>query len=100
MAVLEAVRAYEKFAELPHINDVRKGEDSTEVKKEEGETSLADAGDEGLWSKDEISQKLDGLLRTDYDGLLLEHDKFAGTPSAEALRECAIPRRPCALELT
>lgn len=88
MAVLEAVRGWEYHAGLPHIgqeeneegNDV---ENVAEKKEPEEEEDL----EEGMWSKAKLEESLDGLLGTDYVGLLLEHDEYATTSAHESLCE-------------
>jgi protein kinase C substrate 80K-H len=86
MAVLAAVRDYEAHAKLPHINDVRSGADEDAEDEAEGTpAAIEDAGD-GLWSSDELEEKIDGVLGADYESLLLEHDKHVGTPdTAESI---------------
>ena len=85
MAVLEAVRGWEQLAGLPHINDV--GKDSTEDSEEELGSDEAAVEEEeeledGMWSAMQLEHMLDDLLATDYEGLLIEHDKFVGTPAS------------------
>jgi protein kinase C substrate 80K-H len=91
MAVLAAVRDYEAFAGLQHINDVRSSADEqggeVKVKTEEEEVSLPEGDDEKkeekkegeLWTADELAEKLDIVLAADHEALLLEHDKHVGT---------------------
>ncbi|KAH9843751.1 glucosidase II beta subunit-like-domain-containing protein [Rhodofomes roseus] len=84
MAVLEAVRGWEALAGLPHINDVRKEEGSTQsegavAQQEEEEL------EEGMWSTEQLDKELDKLLATDYDTLLIEHDKHIGAPAHDSL---------------
>lgn len=96
MAVLEAVRGWEFHAGLPHIGTEEKeegvdpeDEKADEEKKEKEEEVL----EEGMWSKDELDRDLDGLLKTDYVGLLLEHDEFTETSTHESLRELSLRSR-------
>lgn len=86
MAVLEAVRGWETLAGLPHINDVRKGEDegsaagipeSTKVEDKKEENT-----DDELWSADRIERELGKLLKVDHVSLLLEHEKLVGEHSS------------------
>jgi protein kinase C substrate 80K-H len=92
MAVLEAVRGWEYHAGLPHIGveeDAAKegggeedGEKKVEKKVEEEEL------EEGMWNKEDLEgRKLDGLLQTDYVGLLFEHDEFTTASTRESLRK-------------
>jgi len=83
MAVLEAVRGWESLAGLPHINDVRKGEDGdegTQVSAPEVEEE-----EEGIWDADQIEKELDRLLKIDHISLLLEHDKVAVHPTSQSI---------------
>lgn len=86
MAVLEAVRGWEYFAGLPHINDVKKDEPATEEElgsddvKEEGEL------EEDILSAEELEKELPDVLNSDYESLLIEHDEHVGTPSDESPR--------------
>ena len=95
MAVLEAVRGWEALAGLPHINDVRKEEGSTEaevvVQQEE------EALEEGEWSADRLDKELDSLLKTDYETLLIQHDKHIGAPAGGSL--CEYFDRACRAKL-
>ena len=91
MAVLEAVRGWEHLAGLPHINDVAKDDDdeaelgSDDAVVEEEEEEL----EEGMWSELQLETMLDDLLETDYEGLLIEHDRFVGAPaSPTSICEC------------
>jgi protein kinase C substrate 80K-H len=97
MGVLAAVRAYEKIAGLPHINDVRNAADEvdgTVVKTEEEEGAIpaeenVEDGKERLWNATELEEKLDDLIKSDTESLLLEHDKHAASPaggSGDSLR--------------
>ncbi|KAI9572397.1 glucosidase II beta subunit-like-domain-containing protein [Boletus coccyginus] len=83
MAVLEAVRGWELLAGLPHINDIRKGEDSGEEKQ--AHTPEVEEEDEGIWNADQIEKELDRLLKTDHISLLLEHDKIVGHPGTQSI---------------
>ncbi|RPD62087.1 endoplasmic reticulum protein [Lentinus tigrinus ALCF2SS1-7] len=86
MAVLEAVRGWEQLAGLPHINDVGKdGENENEeelgsddVTTEEEEEAV----EEGMWTAMQLEHQLDDLLNTDYEALLVEHDKHVGAPAS------------------
>ncbi|KAH0839562.1 glucosidase II beta subunit-like protein-domain-containing protein [Lanmaoa asiatica] len=80
MAVLEAVRGWESLAGLPHINDIRKGEDSGE--EAQAHTPDVEEEEEGIWNADQIEKELDRLLKTDHISLLLEHDKVVGHPGS------------------
>lgn len=88
MAVLEAVRGWEHFAGLPHINDIKKDEDA---ESEQDSESPADSSDEpeedGGWTETQLEHQLDGLLGTDYDSLLLEHDKHTEATIGESVCE-------------
>ncbi|KAG2345043.1 hypothetical protein BDR05DRAFT_931060 [Suillus weaverae] len=85
MAVLEAVRGWEALAGLPHINDVRKGDDGEADTTAEKRKTEDDAEDEGLWNAAKIEKELDQLLKTDHVTLLLEHDQLVGPASAQSL---------------
>ncbi|KAF5364120.1 hypothetical protein D9756_000935 [Leucocoprinus leucothites] len=76
MAVLEAVRGWEEHAGLPHINEVRKEDDTTEEESKEAEEKKEEPLEEGMWDADKLKYQLDGLLNTDYTSLLLEHDEY------------------------
>ncbi|KAG0700078.1 glucosidase II beta subunit-like-domain-containing protein, partial [Suillus ampliporus] len=65
MAVLEAVRGWETLAGLPHINDVRKGDDGEADTTAEKPKTEEDVEQEGLWSAAKIEKELDQLLKTD-----------------------------------
>ncbi|KAF9268338.1 hypothetical protein L218DRAFT_954698 [Marasmius fiardii PR-910] len=78
MAVLEAVRGWEQIAGLKHINDV--GRDEDEKKEEEKKEEVVQDEDDDMWTVEELENDLDGLLRTDYVSLLLEHDEHVRTP--------------------
>ncbi|KAI0939027.1 hypothetical protein AcW1_004173 [Taiwanofungus camphoratus] len=81
MAVLEAVRGWEYLAGLPHINDVRK-EEGAEEQESSAEEQSEEELEEGMWTEEQLEKELDGLLKTDYETLLLEHDKHVGAPTA------------------
>ena len=87
MAVLEAVRGWEQLAGLPHINDVGKEDKEDENADELGSDDVEDATseeqlEEGMWTAMQLEHQLDDLLKTDYDGLLIEHDKHVSTPAS------------------
>ena len=86
MAVLEAVRGWEQLSGLPHINDVGKeDENDDELGSDDVEDAAADDEEEleeGMWTAMQLEHQLDDLLRTDYDGLLIEHDKHVGAPAS------------------
>ncbi|KAF8841281.1 hypothetical protein BDN67DRAFT_928581 [Paxillus ammoniavirescens] len=83
MAVLEAVRGWESLAGLPHINDVRKGEDGGEEAQVET-SKVEEEEEEGIWSADQIEGELDRLLKANHVSLLLEHDNIVSHPSSQA----------------
>ncbi|THH27716.1 hypothetical protein EUX98_g6470 [Antrodiella citrinella] len=86
MAVLEAVRGWEHFAGLPHINDIKKDEDeSAEESPSEDEETTEEPLEEGAWTETQLEHQLDDLLGTDYDTLLLEHERHTESPDAEPL---------------
>jgi len=85
MAVLEAVRGWEERAGLPHINEVRKEDGTTEEGSKEVEETREESLEEGVWDADKLKNQLEGLLHTDYTQLLLEHDEY--TRSAEGSEE-------------
>lgn len=85
MAVLEAVRGWESLAGLPHINDIRKGEDSGA--ETQAHAPEVEEEEESIWNADEIEQELDRLLQTDHISLLLEHDKVVGHPTSRSIRK-------------
>lgn len=91
MAVLEAVRGWEHFAGLPHINDIRKDEAETE-NEDAGETSQGDLEidltEDGMWSASQLDHQLDDLLAADHDTLLLEHEKHVESPGTQSACEC------------
>lgn len=87
MAVLEAVRGWESLAGLPHINDIRKGEDSGE--ETQANTPEVEEEEEGIWNAEEIEKELDRLLRTDHVSLLLEHDKVVDHSTSQSIRTLA-----------
>lgn len=80
MAVLEAVRGWEQIANLPHINDIGKTyEDVTD--EEAGIISDGeDDREDGEWSREDLETKLDSLLNTDYESLLLAHEEHIDAP--------------------
>ena len=83
MAVLEAVRGWEQLAGLPHINDVGKeDENPDELGSDESEEVVEEQLEEGMWSALQLEHQLDDLLKTDYEGLLIEHDKHVGAPAS------------------
>lgn len=88
MAVLEAVRGWESLAGLPHINDIRKGEDSGE--KTKVHTPEVEEEDEDVWNADQIDKELDHLLKIDHISLLLEHDRIVGYPTSQSIRKSLI----------
>lgn len=99
MAVLEAVRGWEFHAGLPHIGVEEdsaakeegsdEAEEAEEKKKEEEKEEMLE---EGMWSKEDLEgRKLDGLLGTDYVGLLLEHDEYTTASAHGSLREYRFP---------
>lgn len=82
MAVLEAVRGWETIAGLPHINDVAKGEESSEEAEAEESTSEDEEElGEGVWSAARLEFELDSLLGTNYESLLLAHDQHVNAPA-------------------
>lgn len=88
MAVLEAVRGWETLAGLPHINNVRKGEDegseATDTPQSPKEAKKEDEED-GLWSAERIERELNKLLNIDHVSLLLEHEKVVDEPSSQSI---------------
>lgn len=91
MAVLDAVRGWEYHAGLPHINDVGK-EQAEEGSDEEGSDDVGETGNEeledveaGAWTAEELERDLDDLLSSNYESLLLEHEKHIGAPTTESL---------------
>ncbi|KAI0346969.1 hypothetical protein BDW22DRAFT_1351294 [Trametopsis cervina] len=91
MAVLDAVRGWEYLAGLPHINDVGKDQEEDNV-DEEGSDDVDYVGaaepeplEEGAWTPEQLDSDLDGLLNSNYETLLLEHEKHIGAPSTESL---------------
>lgn len=76
MAVLEAVRGWEQIS---HINDIGKtNEDVTD--EEAGISQGEDKREEGEWSREDLETKLDSLLNTDYESLLLAHEEHIHAP--------------------
>ena len=94
MAVLEAVRGWEQLAGLPHINDVGKDNDEDDEAELGSDDVVAEEDEEleeGMWTAMQLEHQLDDLLNTDYEGLLIEHDKFVGTPaSPTSVGECIL----------
>ena len=83
MAVLEAVRGWEQLAGLPHINDVGKeDENPDELGSDESEEVVEEQLEEGMWSALQLEHQLDDLLKTDYEGLFIEHDTLVGAPAS------------------
>ncbi len=80
MAVLEAVRGWEQIADLPHIND--RGNTYEDVTDEEAgiTTESEDNLEDGEWSREDLETKLDSLLNTDYESLLLAHEEHIDAP--------------------
>lgn len=89
MAVLEAVRGWEYFAGLPHINDVKKDDAPTEEELGSDDEPLDYELDDDTWTAEQLEKDLPGLLSTDYESLLIEHDKHIGAPADDTLRKCA-----------
>ena len=93
MAVLNAVRGWEYHAGLPHINDVGKENEEEEDNIEELGSDEVEGGEvveaveEGAWTAEELDRDLPGLLASNYESLLLEHEKHIGAPSTESLRK-------------
>ncbi|KAH8074933.1 glucosidase II beta subunit-like-domain-containing protein [Cristinia sonorae] len=86
MAVLEAVRGWEHFAGLPHINDVKKDdEESQEDDSSPDEELPVEELEEGMWTETQLEHQLDSLLGSDYDSLLLEHDKHTETTTVDSI---------------
>ncbi|KAI0092510.1 endoplasmic reticulum protein [Irpex rosettiformis] len=90
MAVLNAVRGWEYIAGLPHINDVGKDQEEEEDNLEELGSDDVEGGEaveneEGLWTAEELDRDLPGLLASNYESLLLEHEKHVGAPTTESL---------------
>lgn len=82
MAVLEAVRGWEAQAGLPHINDVGKeGESSDKEVTDSAEEEPEEELEPGMWSPGQLDFELDSLLGTDYETLLLEHERHIGAPA-------------------
>lgn len=87
MAVLEAVRGWEYFAGLPHINDVKKDDEVTDEELGSDDEVLTFEDEDGTWNAEQLEKDLPDLLNTDYESLLIEHDKHIGAPADESLRE-------------
>ena len=98
MAVLEAVRGWEFFAGLPHINDVKKDEPDTNEGAESDDDIPADDDDEDLWTPEQLESSLPKLLDSDYETLLIEHEKHIGAPADESL--CTLTPLRCIVPLT
>ncbi len=88
MAVLEAVRGWEYYAGLPHINDVRKNEEGSD-EEDAGETAAEEEEEleEGMWTKEQLEKDLDSLLNSNFESLLLEHENHIGAPTKESVRK-------------
>jgi len=83
MAVLEAVRGWEFQAGLPHINDVKKDDEgSDEGDESQGQDEPEEVLEEGMWTTGQLEYQLDGLLNSDYESLLLEHEKHIGASAS------------------
>lgn len=90
MAVLEAVRGWEQLAGLPHINDVGKDAENENEDEDEEELGSDEAAveeeeeeiEDGMWTAMQLEHQLDDLLNTDYEALLIEHDKLVGAPAS------------------
>ena len=98
MAVLEAVRGWETLAGLPHINDVKKddeSEENSEDNKEEEEEL-----EPGMLTALQLEHQLDGLLNTDYEGLLLEHDRHVGAGAGQDSLCKLAPKKCLDVDLT
>lgn len=87
MAVLEAVRGWEHFAGLPHINDVKKDEEASEGEESSEETAEEEQLEDGIFSADELESEIPNALNTDYERLLLEHETHVGSPTTDSLRK-------------
>ncbi|KAF9448372.1 hypothetical protein P691DRAFT_800879 [Macrolepiota fuliginosa MF-IS2] len=83
MAVLEAVRGWEEHANLPHINEVRKDDGTTEEEKKDAKEKEDEPLEEGMWSADQLKNELDGFLGTDYTSLLMQHDEYTRSGGEE-----------------
>lgn len=86
MAVLEAVRGWEYQANLPHINDVNKDDQNVEEDPAELGVDEPEEIEEGIWTAEELERDLPVLLHTDYESLLIEHDKHVGASASESIR--------------
>jgi hypothetical protein len=84
MAVLEAVRGWEQVAGLPHINDVKKGEDG-------GGGNTPPSDDQSEVSDEETERKVDSILKTNRVSLLMEHDKYVDQAPASSICELLSP---------
>jgi protein kinase C substrate 80K-H len=95
MAVLEAVRGFEYYAGLPHINerDDDKGESEAGSEAAEGQSAEEPPAEEekleeGMWSKERLDRELNALMWTDHTNLLLQHDSHVNTEKTpSSLRE-------------
>ena len=87
MAVLEAVRGWEYFAGLPHINDVKKDESATPEELGSDDEIPVDDEDEDLLTAEQLEDSIPKLLGSDYESLLIEHEKHIGAPTDESLRK-------------
>jgi protein kinase C substrate 80K-H len=76
MAVLEAVRGWEKHADLPHINDVGKEGEATEEEKKETEPAPEANSKEEVWTEEMLQKELKTLLDTDFESLLVDEDEY------------------------
>jgi protein kinase C substrate 80K-H len=90
MAVLEAVRGWEYFAGLPHINDVKKDEPVSEAELGSDDVEEEPEEAEEEWTVEDLEKELPGLLQSDYESLLIEYEKHIGTPTTESLCMCYI----------
>jgi protein kinase C substrate 80K-H len=83
MAVLEAVRGWERAAGLPHVNDVKKDESDSE------ETPLDDQHE---ISCEETERQVESILKMNHVSLLVEHDQFVEQSQTASTRELIIIR--------
>jgi protein kinase C substrate 80K-H len=84
MAVLEAVRGWERAAGLPHVNDVKKDEsDSGEVPPFDDQHEISD---------EETERQVESILKIDHVSLLVEHDQFVEQSQTASTRELIIIR--------
>lgn len=82
MAVLEAVRGWERAAGLPHVNDVKKDEDDN------GEVPPFD--DQHEISDEETERQVESILKINLVSLLVEHDQFVEKSQTASTRELII----------